>query len=377
MNLDEFLYAHGVDIPSLLATVGSSVGLLSGDVLLLVGSLVEGLGNSKSDLDLFLITPRTEQSLPPRDEIALLVGRSVVDLRILRLAQVEDLLGRLAEWALQPWEVMHAAKFTKEERVLLHRLLHGKLLPYRDQINPVPRPSKKAVARLNLHVARHISRTIQVDMIGYRESEDYRSLVFAAQELLGHAVDALLAAYELTNPLPKWRSRLLESIPSQWESSLTMRPDGASAGQRIWRLHRAPEHPDRDACLNHASRIATFARPVFVWAERRLVGESTTLSEQLVWPQLERRPTDVTLPYLDFDVDFLLEDGNVTIGRLNAFGDTLSLTPVEGSLTLLFDGATTAREAAAAILRDQSVDTGLSLVNDLISRLTKANLNGN
>jgi len=376
MNLDEFLCAGGVDIPSLLATVSSSVGLQSGDLLLLVGSLVEGLGNSKSDLDLFLITPRAERSLPPQDEIALLVGRSVVDLRILRLAQIEELLARLAEWARQPWDVMHAAKFTKEERVLLHRLLHGKVLPCRDQINPVPRPSKKAVARLNLHVARHISRTIQVDMIGYRESEDYCSLVFAAQELLGHAVDALLAAYELTNPLPKWRSRLLESIPSKWESLLTLRPDGVSAGQRIWRLHRAPEHPDRDASLGHASRIATFARPVFIWAESRLVRESTTLNEQLVWPQLERWPTDVTLPHLDLDVDFLIEDGNVTIGRLNDFGETLRLSHVEGSLALLFDSTTTAREAATVVLGDRSDGTGLSLVNDLISRITMANLKG-
>ena len=375
MNLDEFCRAGGVEFPSLVEKVDSSVGLNDDDFLLAVGSLVEGLGNSKSDLDLLLITPRAECLLPPQDEIALMVGRCLVDIRILRTAQVEELLARLGEWARLPWDVTHAAKFTKEERVLLHRLLHAQLVFSKDTVNVVPRPSRQAMARLTLHVARHISRTIQVDMVGHRGSKDYRSLVFAAQELLGHAVDALLAAYGLTNPLPKWRSRLLESIPSDWESSLTTRPSGTTAGQRFWQLHRAPEHPEEESSLEHALRITTFARAVFVWTERRLLRGPAAPDGQTSWPQLDRWLTDTVLPHLDFDVDFMLGNEDVMVGRLNDFGETLRLSPREFALALFWDGTTTAREAEAVVSGCYSGETGMSVADDLMSRIRAANLN--
>ena len=374
MTLNEFCRVAGVDFSSVAAEVDAGVGLLADDVLLVVGSLVEGLGNSKSDLDLLLITPRAAELLPRRDEIAIIVGRCVVDVRILRLADIELLLARLDEWARLPWDVMHAAKFTKEERVLLHRLLHGQLVPHKVQGNAVARPARNSIARLNLHVARHISRTIQVDMVGYRESGDYRSLVFAAQELLGHAVDALLSGHGLTNPLPKWRSRLLDSIPADWESALTIRPSGITAGQRVWQLHRAPEDAEEESSLEYALRITAFARAVFAWAERRLVRALPESEEQTAWPRVERSPADTVLPYLDFDVDFLLADEAVTVGRLNDFGETLRLSAREFALALFCDGTTTAREAEAFVFGCSAGKAGTNVADGLIARIMVANL---
>lgn len=206
-------------------------------------------------------------------------------------------------------------------------------------------PSLSALARLKLHVARQASRTTQVDMVGYREAGDYGSLVFAAQEVLGHAVDALLAGYRLTNPISKWRSRLLESLPPDWERSLAVRPTGLPAGQRVWSLHRAPERPDERPALEHAFRITTFARAVFTWAESSLIKGSSAPLRAAAWPRPERGSHDSPLPYLDFDVDFFLNDGRVTLARLNEFGETIEMSPREFALTLLFDGTTTAREA--------------------------------
>lgn len=375
ISLDDFFRAGGTDLPTLVAKVDASVGLCDDDFLLVVGSLAEGLGTSKSDLDLLLLTSRDEHLLPPQDEIALVAGRCLADMRILRLTYVDDLLARLDGWSRLPWDVTHAVKLTKEERVLLHRLIHGQLVLHSDHsdLDAVPRPSLQAVARLKLHVARQLSRTVQVDMIGNRDSGDYRSLVFAAQDLLGHAVDALLAGYYLTNPLPKWRSRLLDFLPADWESSLSIRPSGMTAGELVWLLHRTPEAPEVGPALEHALRITTFARAVFVWAERCLLqGLPQEPAVPAVWPQLERRATDRPLPHLDLNVDFQFADGGVAVARLNDFSETLRLSAREFALTLLFDGTTTAREAEAVVYASHGPGPGLA--DRLALRLVAANM---
>ncbi len=203
MNIAEFLYLRGTKPSSVVAEVAATIGLADDDALLAVGSLVEGLGNSKSDLDLLLITSRCDGVSSVQDSAALIVGGCIADLRIMRTVELEELLNRLDHWSRLPWEVTHAVKFTLEERTLMHRLLHGQVL-HKDKRNRVAErtPSLVELARLKLHFARQMSRTIQVDMVGYRETGDYASLVFAAQELLGHAGEptSLASASSTGNP---------------------------------------------------------------------------------------------------------------------------------------------------------------------------------
>jgi hypothetical protein len=366
-SLDEFCRAGGIDVSSIPDEVDASLGLARGDALLAAGSVVEGLGNSRSDLDLLLFTARPEQLLPRRDEVALVIGRHVVDVRILRWSQVEAQLSRLREWRDQPWDVTHHAGFTMEDRVLLHRLLHGRALSF-PASGDSPRPAADDLALLKLHVARHMSRTIQVDLCGYLECEDYASLVFAAQELLGHAVDALVAAHGLTNPHPKWRMRLLSAVPANWETFVVLRPEHMSIAERTWRLHRAPEHLRREECLRHALDISSFARAVFLWSERRL--RLRRPSERLAWPDAKPSGADSTLPDLSLDVDFLLSDGDAALGRLNGFGETLGLSAGELDVAVLCDGITTARAAEAVA----AIPTSGSLADDLIPLLARAGL---
>jgi hypothetical protein len=374
MNLDDFLRHRDTDLSSVVACARATVGLEAGDVLLAVGSLVEGLGNSKSDLDLLLITPRDDSSFPSR-EVPLVVGKCLADLQILHLAEMEELLTRFDAWVGRSWQLTHAAKFTPEERRLLHRLLHGSRLHEGPSNRVTTRiPAQTDLARLKLHVARQIARTVQVDMVGNRECRDYSSLIFGAQELLGHAVDALTAGHQLTNPTAKWRSRLLQWLPADWECALLTRPTGLPADQLFWRLHRAPEHPEKKVALEHAFRVTTFARAVFAWAERRLVDRAADDQEPARWPRIERKSQDVPLPYLDFDVDFVEAEGQMIVARLNEFGDTLEMSRREFSLTFLFDGITTAREAEAVVYGSHGNQADLGSVDRLVARLARAKL---
>jgi hypothetical protein len=373
MDLEQFLQAGGADLAALVEQVDATVSIEPGDYLLVVGSLVEGLGTTRSDLDLLLITSRPEDRLPGEEEKALVAGRCLADVRILPRTELDALLARLDAWRRQPWDLRHAVRFSQAERVLLHRLLHGPLVAHGADADPgaVPRPAGQAVARLKLHVARHLARTVQVDMAGHRDGEDAASLVYAAQDLLGHAVDALTAAHGLTNPNPKWRGRLLRELPGDWQAPLGIRPTGESAQDAVWRLHRAPERPEMAAALGHALRITAFTRAVVLWAERRLVRRHPAPPLAGTWPA---RNGGAPLPHLDLDVDVVPGDGGgAQAARLNAFGTPLQLSPRELALALLFDGATTPNEAEAAVCGAAGAH-GNGPAHALASRFSAANL---
>jgi hypothetical protein len=335
-----------------VARVSEVAGLYPGDELLAVGSLVEGLGSCKSDLDLLLVTPRAEQLLPAEEHVATVAGRCLMDILVLPSARLEALFARFAAWARLPWNVIHAVTFTIAERTVMHRLVDGRALFRAPEWVPLPlQPSTADLARLKLHVSRQNARTIQVDMVGYRDEHDYHSLVFAAQTLLGDATDALLAGFRVTNPLAKWRSRFLQTLPPQWESALPGRMTGMTASELLWQLHRAPSEPTRTASIEHAQRATTFARRVFSWAERQLVDRPDRSDGPVSLARVAEAPLpihDMPLPYLDFDVDYVWGDGVATLGRLNDFGQTLTLSPREFAACLFFDGMSTVQEAASA-----------------------------
>jgi hypothetical protein len=76
---------------------------------------------------------------------------------------------------------------------------------------------------------------------------------------------------------------------------------------------------------------------------------------------------------LDFDIDFLVTNGYVTVARLNAFSKELKLSPRDFALTLLFDGTTTAREAYQFVLGSRRGGKARSgIVDNLVSQIHRA-----
>lgn len=337
----------GTDRASLVASIDEAVGLRPGDLVLAVGSVVEGLANDKSDLDLLLVAG--DDAGHAETELCWAVGRSMVDLRILHPATVEALTGKLRDWARLPWSLVELAPFSDDERLLLHRLREGLVVHPLDPAAEPWRPDRSELARLKLQVARHQARTIQVDLVGYRAEGDYATFVLAAQDLLGHGVDGLLAGHHLTNPNPKWRSRLLARLPLDWERPLWLRPTGVRADRAFWDLHRAPALPEPESAVAHAVRCAAFARAVFAWAEQRLLGTSDGVPRAPLWNGGRASATDPVLPGIEFDVDFLRSDSGVAVARLNEFGASLRLSEREFALLLLCDGRTSVAEAEAVV----------------------------
>jgi hypothetical protein len=337
-----FLQQGGSTSAEVLGRVKNLIGIEPTDTLLAVGSVPEGHGTPMSDLDLILITDRDPTMRP--QAAAVIAGRRVVDVLVLRRTTATELLGRLREWNEQRRDLSLPAEFDLSERTRLHRLTCGVRLAGRRLEN---KPSDRAaLANLKLHVARHAARTVQVDLVGYRSVADYVSMCYATQDLLGHALDALLAGHGETNPTPKWRNRFLDRLPTDWESELPARPSGSSASALAWELHRLPVSPEPGLSMAQALRVTAFARRVFLWAEWKLLrGGTVALGPVQSPPGASSSPA---LPSLDLDVDFAGTNGRWRLGRLNAFGQTLDVDDEGMAIALQCDGISRLDEATSA-----------------------------
>lgn len=369
MNVEEFLRLGGSDQANVIDNIRALIGLEPADVLLAAGSLAEGLGTRKSDLDLLLITERAAAAFGNQDEIIFSLGTCLVDVRILPRRTIGALLDRLDTWACQGWDAANQARFSHDERVRLHRLACGTLwiAPQPNQADQGFRPTMAHLLRLKLQVARHAAKTIQVDMAGYQEMGDYRTLVNAATKLLGHAIDAFLAGHGHSNPISKWRNRLLERTPENWEDALFCRPSSLSAAECYWQLQRIPEHHDEQAMI-HVHAVSAFARACFFWAEQTLLARTGTAPAAFSW---QRRP-GARLPPLALDIDFARTAAATKMARVNEFGVVLDLSDDELRLAFLFDGVTTEDEAAWRVHGDLPHAQGMQQVHKLASRLAEA-----
>lgn len=353
MKYDEYLSFKKTSEQAIRDAARLLAGSGGQEVLLAVGSVAEDLGNSKSDLDLLMISPQAKVADKIDNvECSWVSGDCIVDMQILTMSDVKALIARLDSWAAEPWDASRAALFSADELLLLHRLCNGVVLSSNRELQGarglLPDPGR--VARLKLHTARHMARTFQVDMVGYKRLGDWHSLIYASQDLLGRAVDGLLAAFQRTNPNPKWRSRLLHELPPDWARQIVSRSLAADARQAVWSMHYAPATVDATSALAHACQSTTFGRAVFAWAECTLVHGLDRALQQSSWQQ-GSFPTGHWQPlsYLELDVDFVITTDGVSVARLNEFGATLEASLDQFSLILQHDGRTTVSEAIMAM----------------------------
>ena len=350
MQLSDFLNYHKITLEDVAALAKSSLHLTADDTLFVCGSVVEGFGNEKSDLDLLLISAREDLPLTSRDATLLMMGHCAIDLRVIRRAAAETLLKRFAGWVDEPRQPRNARAFTHDERLFLHRLRTGEALAgtedFRQLQNKVPLTD---LLRHRLDCAQYMASRIQVDLAGLRSAGDQYSMMFAAQELLGHTVDALLAGHNYSNPHLKWRVRQLSELSPDWESDLPGRRTGMSARDLYWSLHAAPPSASPGLILDHALRIVAFSRRVFPWAEYRLLSPS---SPPLFSYEHDETGTGLPLPHLDLDVAVRYRAGKFELLRLHGDGVIFTLSPEEYSLSCLFDGQTASNKEDEELLQE-------------------------
>ena len=365
MQLEAFLDRKGVCLEEVVAEIHARLRPVPGDVLFICGSLLEGLGNEASDVDLYLLTSREDICFTSLDAVLLAVGSCLIDVRVMSHATANALIESFCAWSRRPRQPRSALGFAQDQRKFLHGLHAGRPVFGAGSFESLHRLiDPLQLARHKLDWARCHADALQVDLAGLRKEGDRHTLQFMAQELLSHAADAILAGHLKTNPTGKWRVRQLFDISKGVEISLPGRLIDCSLGEHFLRLHRAPKQDDTEAAHQHALRIASFTRRAFFWAEGRLLRPSAaSIARRGNSPAPGRG--DQVLPHLDLDVT--LRGDLLELYRLQGSGQIFPLRADSAELLCLFDGETTLRHAVHSGDQVGGAGQGFEMVAQLLA----------
>jgi hypothetical protein len=192
------------------------------------GSLVEGWGNVKSDIDAFVVT---EEAEPPQSPSLLLMEESVstqdptvwialgqlgpfrVDIEVWHVAQIEELVGRFVRPTAEGQNHYqgYTGHMSLHERDLFYRLCVGKPLSGSDWWERQRQAITDSDYALWLAEDHKVDGENRLeDVLGMLSNGDHRSAAQAAREAFIIALSAILAAHGDICPSRKWLPQRLE-----------------------------------------------------------------------------------------------------------------------------------------------------------------------
>ncbi|HWL37535.1 MAG TPA: hypothetical protein VNQ77_15225 [Frankiaceae bacterium] len=210
----------------------------SARVVLVTGSLVEGLGNSRSDVD--IVTFADEVIAGASLDVA---TGSVVDIahvsgvrvdhEVWTVAYVEELIERFAKYDVREEKFYMA--FTRHEIELVHCVLAARAIQGADiHARWVEQLDPARFADTMRHMAHDACEGFVDDAVGALASGDLDTATLMTRAATESLVDAFLAARGVTSPkLFKWRQRILRGAGSPewsdlyWSAQAVVRPGTA------------------------------------------------------------------------------------------------------------------------------------------------------
>jgi hypothetical protein len=341
--LQRWLTGRGLIEQFLVQELSIRLHLHADEILLVCGSVVDGLANSRSDLDVLLITSRNRLETGSSRDLLLGLGATSVDVCIVQTAEAATALSRLRKWHSTREDPRRATDFNYQDQKLLHRILYGfPLMGAEIFRHLVDRSLRDVLLTLKVDASTYFGETYQLDLAGFLEVGDRASMRHAARELLGCALDACLAIYRLSQPNPKWRAAQLARMPREWEASIPGRTSGQSALQ-MWLSNES--FGDRDV-VSKAYEICTFARRALPSARASFSGMSLSGSSADNEATMGAKHSDSpSLPALRPDVAVRFDGDAFRVFRLNIGRQVFKLAPHQYQALMLFDGSTTFAEA--------------------------------
>jgi len=369
MGFDEFCSYHHIDLKDAYAALASYTELQPGEVLYLSGSLAEGLGNTKSDLDAFLITDRT-LDLPTHGTIIIVPFEAcIIDLELWSTSKAANAITLLQACPhAEERDPRLSLRFRHGDLAFLHRLLVGYPLTENHAFRSLQsRVDSRAVSRIIFDQSSAVIAGLVTDIAGLLQAADHDAAAVLAQRLLGFILDAVLAVQGNTNPSQKWRFQKLRhleaegfpyalppclTVPSAYEYFLSL---------YLMRDLRRPDYIDYvHECLRLARHTLPWGQKLFCahspfdWIaerpDRRSIGDGGSLEPG---GEPENRTSGVLgiddelqcLPMLEPEVTAWWQRGDVILYGGRGKGE---LTVGEIALEALryFDGKTTLGEAA-------------------------------
>jgi hypothetical protein len=253
-----------IDAQELLALEGLSDQ--TDAAVFLGGSLVEGLGNRSSDVDVFVVgnaEPRGENVHHAAGGLCSvhMLGNRRVDFEYWSEAVVSRIARKLASLTLHdegPDNVALERRLDEIEICLLHRIRVGVPLLNEPRLTALrARFDYARLARFLVEVKlREIDDALE-DLYGMLDDGDVDVGILRARDLLNVVCEAYCHHRGNTNVRRKWRSKIL--------ASLARDPEASEVAEQFWSLQLEAGQPlrsDREAWRKHLESCMRFANQV-------------------------------------------------------------------------------------------------------------------
>jgi hypothetical protein len=183
----------------------------------LSGSLVEGFGNSSSDIDLFVISDRQPKGGTVIEKVDHLIaihfhGRRRVDFEFWTPTHALEIAARLRRMVIG--REFLADKLDLPTECFIHRIRIG--IPLTDTTSFEDLRAQfdfKLFSAYQTQQAIHRIDGAHDDVVGMLDDKDWSVLIPRAIDLVSLAVDAYCFSKGATNPLSKWRAKKLAALP--------------------------------------------------------------------------------------------------------------------------------------------------------------------
>jgi translation initiation factor 2 beta subunit (eIF-2beta)/eIF-5 len=176
------------------------------DIIYKSGSLAEGLGNDRSDIDIFIITdncPDTHQFTLSDD------GEVIIDVEYWSFSDVENYIAKINSINFQ--DIQTSLPYVSPDILkFLNNLLVGTALHNKNQYCTIVKAINKS--QLSNYIQRlRINQydNLYEDIVGSIDEGDLDTAFMNSIILSNLSIDALLAFKGNTNPNGKWRVKLL------------------------------------------------------------------------------------------------------------------------------------------------------------------------
>ncbi len=365
MNLDEFLKEAGFLLADLQAHLHTTLEPQLGEVVFVCGSLVEGLGNTASDIDIVLITARERAGVSETGNIVTMLGPIICDTFIMTPDALNSLLGKLNLLGTPDADLYQSAKgFTDYERRLIHRLHTALPIFGEDDLRVFQRcVTADAIHWQKYNRSRHEALALQLDLGGLIQQKDWYSVVFCVQNLLDWSIDALLTGFGATNPVMKWRISQLQSLPSDWFSRIPGLYGPANAAQYYLALRQGVTDGNPQETYAYAQKVLTLSRQTFLWVEHRLRGGGFCESCARIKPCTDVR--SAALAQLNLKIAFRSYGDHVEVFELNNPENRHSFPAFAANILPYFGSGVPVDELIAALADDCGLSDAKAKVTGL------------
>lgn len=262
-DTDHFLQSLGLDREHLLSLEPLDQGVTA---VYVSGSLVEGLGNVGSDVDIFVVgdAQPTRQTAIWKELCAISIhyhGRRRIDFEYWREAHVDNIAARLDK--IRIGQEFVAEKLEPIEELFIHRVKIALPMSREDGLRALQ--AKFDFDKFGQYLAQQAVHRIDggmEDVLGMIDSGDWKVGVLRARELVGLAIDAYRHALGHTNSLPKWRPKVLDELATD--------DFGQSVRRRFWELQFPPLSmlEDERQCAAYMEECVRFANSIVEWVQR-------------------------------------------------------------------------------------------------------------